>query len=92
MICDITISLLIKFNGEANSQTKLAIQTTSTAGIVIMAFGLEVPLIWGGEVIPGLISIDVHIIRYFVFRSAYIRYISKQIRYRRNPKQNKFRD
>lgn len=55
MICDITISLLIKFNGQANSQTKFAIQTTSTAGIVIMAFGilyvfgLEVPLIWGGE-------------------------------------------
>jgi hypothetical protein len=40
VICDITISLLIKFNGEANSQTKFAIQTTSTAGIVIMAFGI----------------------------------------------------
>jgi hypothetical protein len=81
------------------SKTKFAIQTTSTAGIVIMAFGIL--CIWIGSsiklgrrrfLIAGLNSIGAHMIRYFVFRSAYIKYISKQIRYRRNHKQNKFRD
>jgi hypothetical protein len=43
--------------------------------------------------IAGLVSIVIaYITRYFVFISAYIRYISKQIHYRRDPKQNKFRD
>jgi hypothetical protein len=43
--------------------------------------------------IAGLVSIIIaYITRYFVFISAYIRYMSKQIHYRRDPKQNKFRD
>ena len=43
--------------------------------------------------ISGLISIIIaYIAKYFAFISAYMRYISNQIYYRRNPKENKFKD
>jgi len=43
--------------------------------------------------ISWLISIVIaYIAKYFAFISAYIKYISNQIHYRRNPKENKFRD
>ena len=43
--------------------------------------------------IGGLISIVLAFItKYFVFISAYIKYISNQIHYKRNPKENKFKD
>ena len=43
--------------------------------------------------IGGLISIVLAFItKYFVFISAYIKYISNQIHYKRNPKENKYKD
>jgi hypothetical protein len=43
--------------------------------------------------IGGLISIVfAFIVKYFVFISAYIKYISNQIHYKRNPKENKYKD
>lgn len=43
--------------------------------------------------ISGFISIVfVYIAKYFVVISAYIKYVSNQIHYRRNPKENKFKD
>ena len=43
--------------------------------------------------ISGIISIIIaYIAKYFAFISAYLKYILNQIYYRRNPKENKFKD
>jgi hypothetical protein len=43
--------------------------------------------------ISGLVSIVIgYTAKYFEFISAYARYMLKQIRYRRNPEENRFND
>jgi hypothetical protein len=71
-------------------------------GIVCIWIGSSIDLKEEGEgfmiigfrfLVSGLVSIGfAYIAKYFVFISAYIKYVSNQIHYRRNPKENKFRD
>jgi hypothetical protein len=71
-------------------------------GVVCIWIGSSIDLKEEGEgfmiigsrfLISGLISIIIaYIAKYFAFISAYIKYISNQIYYRRNPKENKFKD
>jgi hypothetical protein len=86
--------------GDSLLRPNLLFRPLLTAGIIIVSFGIV--CIWVGRyidlkeegegfmiigfrfLIGGLISI--------VFISAYIKYISNQIHYKRNPKENKFKD
>ena len=71
-------------------------------GIVCIWIGSSIDLKEEGEgfmiigfrfLISGLITIVIaYIAKYFAFTSAYLKYISNQIYYRRNPKENKFKD
>jgi hypothetical protein len=88
-------------------RSNLLFRPLLTAGIIIVSFGIvciwigsSIDLKEEGEgfmiigfrfLISGLISI-AYIAKYFAFISAYLRYISNQIYYRRNPKENKFKD
>ena len=71
-------------------------------GIVCIWIGSSIGLKEEGEgfmiigfrfLTSGIISIAIaYIAKYFAFISAYMKYISNQIYYRRNPKENKFKD
>src|ERR671925_1296173 len=71
-------------------------------GIVCIWIGSSIDLKEEGEgfmiigfrfLISGLVAVVIaYIAKYFAFISAYLKYISNQIHYRRNPKENKFKD
>ena len=71
-------------------------------GIVCIWIGSSIDLKEEGEgfmiigfrfLISGLVAVVIaYVAKYFAFISAYLKYISNQIHYRRNPKENKFKD